>query len=318
MISQSVLSVEEHLMPTDAVSSPVRRPIKDLAASPFLLARERENELRNLVDKYRITIEFVEDDDSLLLEVDPETGLIRFGLAFAERLWAYGFAYMEVIAKVQRSPPGADLELDKDPQTLPAIRLLAWAHACQVAGHQSPWPSDLPRPSTDAAPGSPVYAANEMFLCMGGWMLLHEIRHVVGEHHKRGAVTSPARHDLEYEADDWASHWILDQCPPDPRIRTKRALGAAFGLSIISSFEVHKREGAGWSHPDPLKRLSRFLDGHVPETSGSKAGPTDLVWWAAETVLILHLRSIGKVLPGREYADFRDVLTEAIKMIDAK
>ena len=165
--------------------------------------------------------------------------------------------------------------------------------------------------------GSPVNAANEMFLCMGGWILLH-IRHVVGEHPKRGATTSSARHDLEYEADDWASRWILDQCPADPRIRTKRAWERLFGLSVISSFEVHDRKGDVWSHPDPLKRLSRFLDKHVPETPGPKAGPTDLVWWAAQTILALHLRSIGKKLPDREYADFRKALTEATKMIDSK
>lgn len=301
-----------------AVSSPVRPLIKHLAGSPYLLARERENELKKLIDEYGINIEFVEDDDSALLEVDPETGLIRFGLAFAERLWAYAFAYMEVVAKVRRSPAGADLELDKDPQTLSAVQLLAWAHDCEKAGKQSPWPADLPRPSADANEGNSVYAANEMFLCMGGWMLLHEIRHVVGEHHKRGANTSAARHDLEQEADDWAAHWILDQCPSDARIRTKRALGAAFGLSIISSFEVHNREGDVWSHPDPLKRLSRFLNTHVPETPGSKAGPTDLVWWAAQTILTLHLRSIGKKIPDKEYPDFRAALDEAIKMIDAK
>jgi hypothetical protein len=305
-------------MATTAVSSPVRPLIKHLAASPFLLANEREKELKELVDKYGITTEFVEDDDRALLEVDPKTGLIRFGLAFAERLWAYAFAYMEVIAKVQRSAAGAEVELDKDPQTLPAIQLLAWAHACERAGKQCLWPTDLPCPSTDAPKGSPVHAANEMFLCMGGWMFLHEIRHVVGEHHKRGTNTSLARHDLEYEADDWASHWVLDQCPSDPRIRTKRALGAAFGLSIISSFEVHKREGAVWSHPDPLKRLLRFLDTHVPETPGPKAEPTDLVWWAAQTILTLHLQSIGRKLPDREYADFREAVAEAIKVIDTK
>jgi hypothetical protein len=157
-----------------------------------------------------------------------------------------------------------------------------------------------------------------MFLCMGGWVLLHEIGHVVGEHHKRGANTRSARHDLEYEADNWASHWVLDHCPSDPRIHAKRALGAAFGLSIISSFEVHKREGAVWSHPDPLERLARFLDNHVPETSGVTSGPTDLVWWAVLTILTLHLRSIDKILPDKEYVNFREALAEAIQIIDTK
>jgi hypothetical protein len=184
-------------MATSAASSPVRPLIKHLAGSPYLLAPERKNELKELVDKHGINIEFVEDDDSALLEVDPATGLIRFGLSFAERLWAYALAYMEVVAKVQRSPPGRDLELDRDSATLPAIRLLDWAHACEKAGKQSPWPADLPRPSPNAQTGSSGQAANEMFLCMGGWMLLHEIRHIVGEQHKRGAKTSSARHDLD-------------------------------------------------------------------------------------------------------------------------
>jgi len=67
-----------------------------------------------------------------------------------------------------------------------------------------------------------------------------------------------------------------------------------------------------------LKRLARFLDAHVPETAGPKAGPTDLVWWAALSIITLHLRSVGKKLPDKEYADFRAALNEAIKMIDIR
>ena len=48
--------------------------------------------------------------------------------------------------------------------------------------------------------------------------------------------------------------------PLGPANSHEAALGAAFGLSIISSFEVHDRKGDVWSHPDSLKRLSRFLD----------------------------------------------------------
>jgi hypothetical protein len=274
--------------------------------------------LKRFIDGYNIRIEFADDNDSALLEVDPATGMIRFGLAFAERLWAYALAYMEVIAKVQRSDPGVELELDKDPATSPAIKLLEWAHGCEKAGKQTSWPNDLPRHVPGAQAGTSTNAADEMFLCMGGWALLHEIGHVVGQHHKRGANTSSARHKLEYEADDWASRWILDQCPADPRIRTKRAMGAAFSLSIISSFEVHKRAGDVWTHPDPLKRLLRFLDTHVPETPGPKAGPTDLVWWASQTILMLHLRSVGKRPPATVHADFRGALLEAINLVDGK
>jgi hypothetical protein len=295
-------------------SSPILPLIEYLVASPFSLARERSDELKSLVDEFGIEIDFVDDDNSSLLEVNPASGRIRFGVAFAERLWAYAYAYMEIISKVQKSPPGTDLELDNDPQTLPAIRLLAWALECERTGKQTPWPTDLPRPSIDAPNGSSVYAANEMFLCMGGWMLLHEVRHVVDEHHLSGA----SRHDLEFDADDWAAHWILDKCPDDLRFRTKRALGAAFGLSIISSLEVHDRVGDVKTHPDPIKRLNRFLNAHVPETEGAKAGPTDLVWWAVQTILALHLRSIGKKLPEIQYSTFRELLDQVIKMIDNK
>ncbi len=303
-------------MPTSAVLSPIQPLIKHLAASPYLLAPERDNELKELVDEHNIQIEFVEHDDTSLLVVDPATGLIRFGFAFAERLWAYGLAYTEVMALVQRSEPGVELELDNDPATKPAIKLLEWARDCERARKQTPWPDSLPRHVSGAPAGTSTYAADEMFLCMGGWALLHEIAHVVGEHHNRGANTSAARHELEYEADDWASRWVLDQCPTDPRVRTKRSLGAAFSLSIISSFEVHDRAGAAWSHPDPLKRLLRFLDTHVPETPGQQAGPTDLVWWASQTILMLHLRSTGKKPPVTVHADFRSALVEAIDMID--
>src|SRR4051812_23565126 len=104
-------------MPTNALTSPIQPLIKHLTASPFLIADERDNELKELVDQHDIHIEFIVDDDSALLEVYPQTGLIRFGLAFAERVWAYAYAYMEVIAKVQHTNPGVELRLAEDPET---------------------------------------------------------------------------------------------------------------------------------------------------------------------------------------------------------
>ena len=303
-------------MTTNALTSPIQPLIKHLTASPFLVAAERDNELKELVDQHDIHIEFIVDDDSALLEVYPQTGLIRFGLAFAERIWAYAYAYMEVMAKVQHSDPGVELRLAEDPETNPAIQLLGWAHACERSKQQVPWPDGLPRHVIGAEKGSPSYAADEMFLCIGGWALLHEIGHVVGRHHARGAKTSTARHELEYEADDWASHWILDKCPSDARIRTKRSLGAAFGLSIISTFEVYDREGDSSTHPDPLKRLLHFLDNHVPETPGPHAGPIDLVWWAAQTILMLHLMNSGKTPAPEVHENFRAALITAIEMFD--
>src|SRR5437899_788732 len=115
------------------------------------------------------------------------------------------------------------------------------------------------------------------------WMLLHELGHVVNGHFARTVATGADRQSIEYEADDWASAWVLDRWRSyagghDERAFAKRSIGAALALCILASWEVYDRT-EGWpTHPDPAKRLLHFLDRFVPESGEMQAQITDAAW----------------------------------------
>src|SRR5262249_35129283 len=144
-----------------------------------------------------------------------------------------------------------------------AIEWMRWAMRGARSGGDNSWPADLPKPDPQESVGK-NFEATEWFLCMGGFMLLHEVGHVVcgkipkneagRERNENKTVADRIRE--ETEADAWASHWLLDKWQEynggtDVQVFAKRACGAVLGLTIITSFEVYNRT-KGWpTHPDP-------------------------------------------------------------------
>jgi Peptidase U49 len=194
-----------------------------------------------------------------------------------------------------------------------------------------PWPSDLPRPQAEPGGDNLVFEATESFLCMGGWMLLHEIGHIELGHvqeldaarRARTSMTIAARRHREHQADAWASDLMLDRWREydggrDERVLTKRVLGAVMGLSIITSAEVYDRT-AGWpTHPDPAIRLRRFLDKFAPESSEAARAMAEVAWVVPAIILQLHLGTAGRApqAPAGGYAGFRQFLEATIQALD--
>jgi hypothetical protein len=174
----------------------------------------------------------------------------------------------------------------------------------------------------DASPieGTPGHGATEWFLAMGGWMVLHEIGHVVNRHFEQAITTVEDHRRIEFEADAWASAWILNDYQAfsgdDERVFAKRSIGAAMALSVLASWEVYDRT-EGWpTHPDPPVRLLQFLETFVPD-SGQEVAPTrEAAWYVAMLVLQLHLVNAGKIVerPGG-YPNVAQYIKDAIKAL---
>jgi hypothetical protein len=95
-------------------------------------------------------------------------------------------------------------------------------------------------------------------------------------------------------------------------------MGAVMALTIITSLEVYDRT-EGWpTHPDPAKRLMRFLEEFTPEASEGATALSEVAWSIPAIILQLHLGNAGKApnAPKGGYAGFRQFLEETIRALD--
>jgi len=297
----------------DLDQSPLASIFGSLQNAPFELAPECKDELRLLVARTGIKVRLDLEEESFCLSVDPETKQITFGLATAERLWAACYGYVVLIGVIQKHGMGILIHLSADESSRRAMELLEWSVKAGITGKYVPWPSDLPKPSASDAHGCDEYAASELYLCMVGWAILHEIGHLACSHRASHSQLECIR--MEYEADDWASQWILEkwkQYGDDSRIFIKRSLGMTLALSMFAGLEAHDRKGGLGTHPDSPERLLHFLDKFVPETHGSSLPPEQFAWFAAVVVVQLHLMATGKsCAPTAEFPDYRSFLVDA-------
>lgn len=294
-------------------SSPIADLVGHVAASPFLVAPEQADDLKSLIKANGIEIVF---DDA-----NPETGLkvvylseseemneIWFGIKMMERLWAYSYGYVALADRARGLHPGQILEFDdSDPLLQNAMGLVHWALQGDVGGEAAHWPDGLPRPTTDV--DFEGFAGTEAFLCMCGFALLHEIGHVVNGHASRNPRTGDDFEEIEYEADDWAASWMLENWQDydsNPAVFSKRAIGITFVLSVIASFENYDRQFGGLEHPDPIERIIHFLDRYSPENEESAEVPENDAWAVAAIVLDLHLQYTGRRITDKIYGSFRE------------
>jgi hypothetical protein len=295
-----------------------------IAESPYSVAPEKRERLRDLVRDHDVEIVFDPNRTDWALQVEyPAT--ITLGLPICERLWAFCYAYMGLAAFLEeRGYEHGEVILPTD---APWMRLLQWAMSTESQQQHPVWPQGLPRPHADPGGDPLMFEATECFLCMCGWIVLHEIGHVILGHVRdpqegRSAGTVFERRQKEHAADAWASHWLLDDWRlygggGDHRVLLKRAMGAVMGLSIITSLQVYTRT-EGWPHhPDPAQRLQQFLNEFAPETPDAESDLEQVAWSIPAIILQLHLVNAGRepVVPGNGYIGFRQFLGEMIRAL---
>jgi Peptidase U49 len=303
-------------MAIDLAQSPIGPMIQQIERAPHVVVPERSAGLQAMTDQHGIRVVLKPEKDDFHVYVTPDREIL-LGIAVLERLWVYAHAYVNLLVVVQKHPGGMDLDLTTDPQSRPAMELLTWADDCEALYHQTPWPKGLPRPDPNAPDGSIDRRVHDIFLSMVAWLMLHETCHAVLRH-PFSATTEEYRRQ-EFQADEWASEWMLhdrrNRALEYDRVFLDRALGATLTLSVFTTWEVRLRQGATETHPDPARRLLRFLDRFVPETSGRKAVLRELPWMMAGTVMQLHLTKHQRELL-KPYDSFRGFYLDVIDALD--
>ena len=267
--------------------SPIQPLLTPFLSTPYTVAPERASELHEIITTYGLKVYFVSSQE-FTLEVSWLLKQIRVSVPTLERIWAYSYAHLYITWLFQQEPQGVELDLTLDSKRNGARRLLEWAFRADVEGKYSEWPEDLPKPDTDETSDDNIKPANEVFLVTLGWILLHEIGHIVLGHEKNICPLPEEAVAMELAADDWASSWMLIKWrnhKDDIRVFQKRSLGITFGIGLQAGLELHHEAGDIITHPNIADRLLAFLDKYVPEQNATKATPEELAWLAGIAIL---------------------------------
>ncbi len=239
----------------------MRSPILHLESSiqgvPFQIAPENLDKFMEYRDRYNISIE-LSNDKLFSIRVNLETNIIILPIASLEYLWAFSL-YCWVLYQEYREGQirGAEeINCVGNQRLQNAYSVLQWARKNMLTSGIEEWPKDLPAPQANPENESDIHVVNELFLCALGWMLYHEIGHIVLQH---PPITTSYSEQEEKEADQFSTEWILSKLEKNCPMLRKRALGIAVGVLCLQSLEVSGKSCLNNTHPNAHDRIFSCL-----------------------------------------------------------
>lgn len=301
------------------LQTPIKSVLESFAASPFNLAPERKDELKAIADAHAFELVLDLSDQGFVVNVHLGGAVtkptVTFGLHTLERIWAYSYSYFTLLEIARDSDPGTEVDLLTHPTGAKARQLLAWAVNNETSAVFEQWPTDAPTPDDVDDVNVPV--ANELFLAMCGWIFLHELGHLelhsnFSGPHKDATIESQLSIQREFEADNWASSWVLDKWEEHAGgvegVFVKRSLGIAFALAALTGVEFYSDAQQYPTHPSVPERLLAFLDKFVPEANQEKAEKREMAWFGAIACINAHLMNHPDFKPKVVHGSFRDFI----------
>gem|GEM_PF-6625935 len=274
--------------------TPLRGLLPSVECAPFAIAPERASELARIVEKQGLVIRL--DAHRTGFDINVGYGRIMVPLRALEHLWARAYAYSILHDTFQPTKSEQRILFTDHPDFPHANGLLQWAQAGERTTELEQWPDSLPQP--DQTGNVRVVTANEIFLGMIAFILLHELGHVVRQLTGEESVITTSEESIaaEFGADLWAICWILGawrNYSTDPLVLVKRSTSISFGLASVDAIEVLFLTDRRRTHPDIVERQLRFLDQWVPATTGAYLTLEENAWRAPLVVLAYHLHTLG-------------------------
>ena len=298
----------------DKLESPIRGLLKNFAVSAFKIAPEREKDLDQVVREARLRVWIDATTDLFDITISRLLCRISVPLSALERLWAYAYCYSLFFDLTQPDAQGRVIDLRAAEETDRARRLMVWANNAEVTGKSEKWPNNTPRPDQDY-PDERLKPANQICLMMGGFILLHEVAHLVLGHCEHQPASTDESIANEFAADRWAAEWVLArwrEYKDNEAVFVQRTVGIAFALAALGGIELYAPKHGTRTHPNAAARLIDFLDRWVPQGSEPNLPKRQAAWKVAPSVLHVHLLKLGKVTdPLASYRTFRDYLCAA-------
>jgi hypothetical protein len=268
----------------------------------LLICEDNRDELRELLRQTGIRVVTWHHTSGPFC--DLERGEVQVGWPYAERLWAHVCAYLTVLEWYENAGRPQSLEtFVLDTQFAGVLRLHRWALLGANTSSRIAWPADTPRP---LGPSRIPYGFQQLeefaaknlvdsfegrvtrvFQRAIAWMILHELRHLLGGHVAPANIAIPWRTMnsmmQEQEADHWAALWSQTAHGDRREFDRFSLLGliAAFATLISAVLMPFNRTIERRTHADPPTRLRRFLKTFQQEG--------DLGWTAASVFLEFEL-----------------------------
>ena len=257
------------------VDSKLSRLITPFTSSPFTVAPERQEEMKEIRDRFNLRFSLDDSEKDWIFEAQSYFGAhhhIKFSLRSLERLWGCCYAYSAIVAELQEAASNST-DVKKSPEYILAFGLLDWVEQESLKDIECPWPDHLPNPQYRELLKH-VEFADHLFLMTSGRILLHEIAHIVLDHFSDQTPTSQTLIRDEFEADAWADDWMLSKWQDyksDEKVFIGRTMGIAFTHAIILFFGS-RQKSPSISHPNPIDRLNEFVNRYMPA-----GAPTDKI-----------------------------------------
>jgi len=232
---------------------------------------------------------------------------------YLENLWCMCFAgvVLPVHLRTRADEFGTVIQFPQSGEEGAACKLLQWATERMVNGDRLPWP-DTVRPDIDAVVGTAMNTANVLFEIAIGFILHHELAHILHDLRVDSADPHNRRRD-ESLADQIAAAAYVLQNDPDTKKRESRCLGIALafldmvGVAIFTVDRLRKSghpipnglRGIGDAdHPSSITRLRTFMDDSYFDGTGHCHEICQVMLRLFCT--ILGLGGIPKKIPSRE------------------
>ncbi len=241
--------------------SPICNLENAISGVAFNIAPEKEARCKHNQDIYGISIDLIDDTD-FSIRVKISTKTIILPIASLEYLWSFSLYSWVLTQEYNRAQKDGSEEFDclGNHRLRAAHKLVDWARDNLNTTGQKQWPSDLPKPEKEPISESDIEVANELFLCALGWMVHHEIGHIVLEH---PPLETSLSEQEEKDADMHATDWLLSELETSSPMLKKRAIGISVAVLCLQSLEVGTKSCLRNTHPNAHDRVDYCLSKYI-------------------------------------------------------
>jgi Peptidase U49 len=218
------------------------------AGTPLKIAPERGAELVEEIFKHS-QWQLLPSELGTTFSAVPGERTVYMSYAGLAGLWcvAYSVFHIMEIASHHREELGKNFDISHDYNDRKINQHIALAR--RLIKKVEPWPEGVVVPNAAADTASIEGRINNLFFGALSWILLHEIGHVHRNHLKE--IPREGRLKQEYQADAFATSWILDSARGDER--EFRVL--AICVALIWLFLSQESPRGDTVHPQPYLRF---------------------------------------------------------------
>lgn len=229
-----------------------------ITKTPAYLAPERQAELPSIFGDPPWELVFLDGTTNFKAVPssngsDPEIQVSYWALL---SLWAVAKAAVIIVDAVYEAQALGE-------KTIPSEAGSAYRQACEylqlcrdlTRNGNKPFPPTLAPPNSASTDREDI-RVNNLFYGATGWVLLHEMGHIHLEHEID--VPSGLKIDQEYDADRWATKWVLPKNGILPQHYQFRILSLATAMLWIGI--MNEVVGPSTTHPPAFHRLDQCRD----------------------------------------------------------